>query len=378
MSRIRLLLLFLSLANPLFKGFSQSAILSDSAQVSILTIGTANESHTLYGHTAIRILDMQRGLDNVYNFGYFDFNTPYFLAKFVKGDLQYFVATDRYFGFEYNYKQENRSIYEQVLNLTTVQKQKLLDELNKTLYSEDRYYTYKFIDKNCTTMVIDKVNEVLGSKIIDTKKPVTVTYREILNPYLKNSFFQKLGINIIFGPKTDKKAEVLFLPLELMNVLKTTVYEGKPLVSETKTVFEAKPEKAFSLWNNIYFFSAVILLVVILKNNTVYALYFAILGLFGLFLSLVGFYSLHEEVRWNYNILLFNPTLLLLLYFYKKKNRKWISNLALFNLACIAIYLVVIINKAQLLLFLPMLITSTLVLAKFARKNRKIKVVANS
>lgn len=375
MSRIRLVILFLSLACPLLKGFSQSAILSDSSKVSILTIGTANESHTLYGHTAIRIFDAQRGLDNIYNFGYFDFDTPYFLAKFVKGDLQYFVATDAYPGFEYNYRQENRSIYEQVLNLTTVQKQKLLDELNKTLYSDERFYTYKFIDKNCTTMVIDKVNDVLGSKVITTKKPVTITYREILNPYLENSFFQKLGINIIFGPKTDKKAEVLFLPLELMNVLKTTTYEGKPLVSETKTIFEAKPEKAFSFWNNIYFFSALILLVVVLKNNKVYAFYFAILGLLGVFLSLVGFYSLHEEVRWNYNVLLFNPTLLVLLYFYKKKNRKWISNLSLFNLACIAIYLVIIINKAQLLLFMALLITSTIGLARFARKNRKLKPV---
>ena len=182
MSRFRLLFLLLLLAFPLSKSFSQSAILSDSSKISILTIGTANESHTLYGHTGLRVLDEQRGLDVVYNFGYFDFNTPYFLAKFVKGDLQYFVATNPYADFEYNYRKENRSIYEQELNLSTIQKQKLLDELNKTLYSEERFYTYKFIDRNCTTMVIDKVNDVLGGKIITTKKPVAVTYREILNP----------------------------------------------------------------------------------------------------------------------------------------------------------------------------------------------------
>lgn len=377
MSKFRLLLIFFFFVFPIFKSFSQSAILSDASQVRILTIGTANEAHTLYGHTAIRIYDEARGLDVVYNFGYFDFNTPYFLAKFVKGDLQYFVAIDHYSDFEYGYRQENRSIYEQVLNLSTTQKQKLLDNLNKALYSDERYYTYKFIDKNCTTMVIDKVNNVLGGKIITTKKPVSITYRNILNPYLDNSFFQKLGINIIFGPKTDTKAEVLFLPLELMNVLKTTVYNGKPLVSETTTVFEAKSEKTVSIWNNIYFFSALILLVVILKKDKIYAFYFIILGLLGIFLSLVGFYSLHEEVRWNYNILLFNPTLLALLYFHQKKNRKWISNLALFNLACIAIYLVIIINKAQLVLFMPMLITSTVGLVRFARKNKKPKAVTN-
>ena len=309
----------------------------------------------------------------MYNFGYFDFETPYFLAKFVKGDLQYFVATNQYSDFEYSYRMENRSIYEQTLNLSLDKKQQLSDKLHQNLFSEDRYYTYKFIDKNCTTMVIDKVNEVLGSKIITTKKPVAITYRELLNTYLGNTFFQKLGINIIFGAKTDKKADVLFLPLELMNVLKTTQFEGKPLVSETKTIFEADVTKRpTSLWDNYYVFSAVILLVLVFRKNRIYCFYFAILGLVGTFLSLVGFYSFHEEVNWNYNILLFNPTLFVWLYFYQKNNTKWIYNLSIFNLGCILIYIVIVINKAQLLLFLPMLITSSFILVKFARTSRKI------
>lgn len=372
MSRFKLLLVLFLIT--FFNGFAQNGVLSDDAKVSILTIGTSDESHTLYGHTGLRVQDQQRGIDIVYNFGYFDFDTPFFLAKFVKGDLQYFVATNPYPDFEYNYRQENRSIYEQTLNLTKTQKQQLFDRLNQSLFSEERFYTYKFIDRNCTTMVIDKVNEVLGSKIITTKKPVQKTYREILNPYLTINFFQKLGVNIIFGPKTDKEAEVLFLPLELMEALKTTKINGSSLVSETTTVFEAKPlENTFSIWNNIYFFSAVILLILVLKKNSLYIAYFSILGLLGLFLSGVGFYSFHEEVAWNYNILLFNPTLLVFLYFLKQKNRKWISNLALFNLLCIVVYMVIIINKAQLLLFLPMLITSTILLAKFARNNRKVR-----
>lgn len=372
MSRLKLLIVLFLIT--FFNGFAQNGILSDEAKVSILTIGTASESHTLYGHTGLRVQDQQRGIDVVYNFGYFDFDTPFFLAKFVKGDLQYFVATNQYPDFEYNYRQENRSIFEQTLNLTKTQKQQLFDRLNQTLFSEERFYTYKFIDRNCTTMVIDKVNEVLGSKVIASKKPVEKTYREILNPYLSINFFQKLGVNIIFGPKTDKKAEVLFLPLELMEALKSTKIDGQPLVSETKTVFEAKPlENTFSIWNNIYFFSALVLLVLVLKKKGIYIAYFSIMGLLGVFLSGVGFYSFHEEVAWNYNILLFNPTLLIFLYFLKTKNRKWISNLALFNLLCIVVYMVIIINKAQLLLFLSMLLTSTVLLSKFAINNRKVR-----
>ena len=372
MSRIRLLLFFFLLVNPIFKSFGQGGILSEDAKISILTIGTANESHTLYGHTGIRVLDEKRGIDIVYNFGYFDFDTPYFLAKFVKGDLQYFVATNQYADFEYNYRMENRSIYEQTLNLSLAQKQKLSDDLHQNLFSENRHYTYKFIDKNCTTMVIDKVNAVLGSKLITTKKPVEITYRELLNTYLGNTFFQKLGINIIFGAKTDKKAEVLFLPLELMEVLKTLKLEGKPLVTETKTIFEADTSKrSVSLWDNYYIFSAVILLVLVFRKNRIYCFYFAILGLIGTFLSLVGFYSFHEEVSGNYNILLFNPTLLVWLYFYQKNNAKLLYYVSAFNLTCILIFIGIVINKAQLLLFLPIIITSTFILVKFIRDYKK-------
>lgn len=372
MSRIRFFLFLFLLINPIFKSFGQGGILSDDAKISILTIGTANESHTLYGHTAIRVLDQKRGIDVVYNFGYFDFDTPYFLAKFVKGDLQYFLATNDYASFEYNYRLENRSIYEQTLNLSQAQKQKLSDDLQQNLFSEDRNYTYKFIDKNCTTMVIDKVNAVLGNKLVTTKKPVEITYRELLNTYLGNTFFQKLGINIIFGAKTDKKAEVLFLPLELMEVLKTLQFEGKPLITETKTIFEADVTKrTVSLWDNYYVFSAVILLVLVFRKNRIYCFYFAILGLVGTFLSLVGFYSFHEEVSGNYNILLFNPTLLVWLYLYQKNNAKWLYYLSVFNLACILIFIGIVINKAQLLLFLPIIITSTFILVKFTRDYRK-------
>lgn len=372
MSRIKFLLFFFLVVNPVLKSFGQSSILSEISKISVLTIGTANQSHTLYGHTGIRVFDQKRGIDIVYNFGYFDFDTPYFLAKFVKGDLQYFLATNSYPDFEYGYRLENRSIYEQTLNLSLTQKQQLFDRLNQNLYSEDRFYTYKFIDKNCTTMVIDKVNEVLGSKIITTKKPVEITYRELLNTYLGNTFFQKLGINIIFGAKTDKKAAVLFLPLELMEVLKTAQFEGKPLVSETKTIFEADLSKrTTSLWDNYYVFAAVILLVLVFRKNRIYCFYFAILGLIGTFLSLVGFYSFHEEVNGNYNILLFNPALLVWLYFYQKNNKKWIYNLSLFNLVCIVIFVGIVINKAQLVLFLPIIVTSAFILVKFARNHKK-------
>ena len=149
-------------------GFSQSLV-SDNTIVSILTVGTADASHSLYGHTALRIKDDNKNIDLVYNYGMFDFSTPNFMFKFVKGDLQYYAAAYPYDDFEYSYRVENRSIYEQVLNLSNAEKEALINKLDVSLSSDDKFYTYKFIDRNCTTKVIDVVNGVLEGKPIVKK-----------------------------------------------------------------------------------------------------------------------------------------------------------------------------------------------------------------
>jgi hypothetical protein len=95
------------------------------------------------------------------------------------------------------------------------------------------------------------------------------------------------------------------------------------------------------------------------------------MGLLGIFFSCVGFYSFHQELANNYNVLLFNPTLLILLYFIVKKNNKWIINLAVFNIFSIGIYLIVMINKAHLLIVLPLVLTSIFILTKITFKNSK-------
>jgi hypothetical protein len=94
----------------------------------------------------------------------------------------------------------------------------------------------------------------------------------------------------------------------------------------------------------------------------------AVLGLFFVF---VGFYSSHQELGYNYNILLFNPTALGLLYFYSTKNQKGIYNLAVFNILSLVLYLFILINKAHLLIVLPLVATSFVVLVKLAIQNKK-------
>uniref|UniRef100_UPI00404B563A lipoprotein N-acyltransferase Lnb domain-containing protein n=1 Tax=Flavobacterium sp. TaxID=239 RepID=UPI00404B563A len=366
----KILLLFLFTVSACF---SQKIGLTENAKVSVLTVGTGNASHELYGHTGIRIKDTARGIDVVYNYGFFDFNTPYFVAKFVKGDMQYYVANQNYPNFEYGYKMDNRSIYEQEIALTLDQKNTLFQNLNASLFSEERFYTYKFIDRNCTTKVIDQLNAVLGEAVITTTKPVTITYRDILNnTYLDHDYFTKLGINLIFGTKVDHTAETLFLPLELHSVLQTVTYQNKPLTTSSKTIFEAKkiPLEP-SLFNSPYLIILLLALIVLINNKRLTSIYFIISGLLGVFLLLVGLYSYHEEVFWNYNAVLFNPILLFFTFSIFKRGAKNIINTGKIYLGCLIVYLLFILNKVDLMLFLPFIIANFILVTRIVLSCKK-------
>ena len=353
--------------------YSQTSPITENTKISVLTVGTANESHSLYGHTAIRIYDSKANIDLVYNYGMFDFRTENFMLKFVKGDLQYYAAAYAYQDFEYNYHEENRSIYEQVLNISLVEKQQLFEKLNTSLNSNDKFYTYKFIDRNCTTKVIDILNEVLVGKPIVKRNIDSKTYRDVLFSYVSEQFYQKLGINIIFGHKVDNQATVLFLPLDLLENLKTTTYNNQPLVSGTQTLFDAKKSIAgFSILDSIYSLIAFLMLFVIFNNNRMNVIYLMVLGIIGLLFSAIGLYSFHKEVLWNYNILLLNPIFLLLVFFIVRKNAKWIKKTSIICLVFLGIYVVYMTNKIHFWIVLPIVITNIIILLRLILKQNKL------
>jgi hypothetical protein len=307
----------------------------------------------------------------VYNYGTFDFDTPNFILKFVKGDLQYLETSCTFEEFFQEYLYEKRSVAEQVLNISTSQKQALFDYLNASLQSEERFYTYKFIDKNCTTMVINAINKILGKEVIVKNTKEDKTYRDILFPYFEGHFFEQLGTSIIFGTKVDLKGEELFLPAELQESIKTISYNNKPLCKENKKilVFE-KEEVPFSWWNNYYAFSLLFGFVLIANKTAIYKTYFIALGMLGLFFLFAGFYSLHKELANNYNILLFNPILFLVVYFQIKNNRNLILYSSILSILCLLIFVFILFDKAYLGIVLPLIITSAVGLVKLALKNK--------
>ena len=364
---VRKILYFLFLFTQ-FSLIGQVNKLSNDASVSIFTCGRGDQLYSTFGHTAIRIKDPANYYDAVFNYGAFDFNVENFYLKFVKGDLQYFIIATSYDDFVYEYEYDKREVVEQTLNLSLEKKQELLELLVHSLSSDERSYTYKFIDRNCTTKVVDKINESIGKSILQKVDDKSISYRQLFYPYFDNYFWYKLGINIIFGAKTDAKAEKLFLPVELMHSLDKAGVDGKPLVSKKEILVKGSELKSeFSFVNSIFIIILFLFTIVITRKRWVYFSYLFTIGLLGLFFCLVGLYSFHQELLWNYNALLFNPLFLFLPFL--KGN--WFKNIITASLAMSVIYIGFMIGKPHLPLMVPFILANGFVLIKLLKDFKK-------
>ena len=302
---------------------AQPQYISENAEISVLTCGTGDEMYTLFGHTALRVQDTIQGLDVVYNWGMFDFDTPNFYPKFVKGDLLYYLGVNRFDDFLESYTEENREVVEQVLQLSYDQKTKIWEEINRQLNSEERYYTYSFIHNNCTTKVVDVLNKVLEQPLSTDFPSNKNTYRVLYNEGLDAHYFEKLGINLLFGYGTDQQAALISLPVKLKDGID---FNKKILKSEERLNQVSNVENASS-FNSIYTLWGIVILVALGSFSTnIRGVYFFLTTIFGLFLLAVSLYTQHVELHYNVLVLFFNP---LFLFGLSKKRRK------IFNIAAI-------------------------------------------
>ena len=229
---------------------SQAQTLSDEARISLVTCTPGSELYARYGHTALRVLDPVNKIDISFNYGIFDFNVDHFYWKFVKGETWYELGASSTRWFMYEYEQEERPVYEQVLNLTPEQRQSIWTALLINFEPENRQYLYNFVFDNCATRPYVLIKKALGDSIISDYRGYTgVSYRSFLRHYTGKWTWENAGINLLFGPKADQPMDTeqrLFLPEELMRYMQQAhLADGTPLVSEGTIGSFATPTTAW-------------------------------------------------------------------------------------------------------------------------------------
>ena len=111
---------------------------NDSIRLSLLTCAPGEEIYSLFGHTAIRYEDPANGIDAVFNYGLFSFNTPNFILRFSLGETDYQLGATDYARFAAEYAFDGRSVWQQTLNLSK-KKRNSSDYCKKTIFPKTEF-----------------------------------------------------------------------------------------------------------------------------------------------------------------------------------------------------------------------------------------------
>ncbi len=335
--------------------------LSDSARISLLTCTPGDYVYSQYGHTAIRVVDPAHGMDITFNYGIFSFDTEDFYLKFVRGETDYQLGIDDTQSFLWSSAYIGRTTYEQLLNLTAEQRQALFDALLVNYRPENRFYRYNFVFDNCATRPYVLLRNITHMHAA-TKDSIqqSETYRHLISHYSQANAWQDFGVNLIFGKDADKvmtAEERLFLPEELMRyVADATLEDGTPLT-------DAEEVAPFTIDGTPWYLSPYLVVallcifLVIISHadlrrkriswwvDAVLFFVYSILGSIAFFLT---FFSVHPLVGENYNLLFYNPLMLIpaiLVLF--KQGREWLLRLGMFISVYFYIALIIRIFSGQ-------------------------------
>lgn len=313
----------------LLSSFSSSAQDSSHIRISLLTCTPGDELYSIFGHSAIRVIDSSSVEDNVFNYGTFNFDDKNFYLKFARGKLLYFISTEPFADFQFMYRATGREITEQVLNLSALEKINLYHKLLNNLKEENKYYQYDFFFDNCTTRLRDLIVESKHPKPeLPAVQPLNTSFRNAIHIYLDSGkqYWSKLGIDILLGARTDRKmtaAEQQFLPDNLMFAVDS---QGPMLVQSTKKLYKLDLDPQTEPWFTPMRFSIGLLLIFVLlsrsKNrhikslmNGLDGLFFFLVGLLGWILLFMWFYTDHSMTKDNYNLIWAWPTHILAAFF---------------------------------------------------------------
>ncbi|MFT4031716.1 MAG: DUF4105 domain-containing protein [Siphonobacter sp.] len=345
--------------------FSIAQKLTPQAKVSLLTVGSGEDIYTLFGHTAIWVYDPMLGIDKVYNYGTFRFDASFYW-NFLRGNLPYQLSMSpldypdpQYSQLEY-YKTENRSVTEQVLNLTPHQKQELFNLLEINYMPQNRVYQYRPFYDNCTTRAMDKVKEACGDSLKYDENDVALSgqsYRDWMNKYTAESPWSALGLNMALGYPIDRITslkQAAYLPNNLIRIydhaqIKKPDGKAEKFVLQTSQIFKATPAKTSFIWKAIFWMvMASPLLWTLLRQKRLLAggkfdrFLLLFTGILGSIMLLLWLATRHGITDLNYSMLVFNP-LNLVAYSQLVRRPAWLSVYFIFAIALIIIALVLYI-----------------------------------
>lgn len=288
---------------------------SDQTEIYLITCDPGAALYEKFGHSAVRVKDPVQGFDYVFNYGIFSFNQPNFYLNFIKGHLVYMLGVQSYSSFMEDYASWNRSVKSRRLNLSTEQKQRLVDRLFWNADKANREYLYDYFKNNCATKILDVLDEeleddlVIDGSFIKSKH----TLRSLIRQYTPTAPWGSFGIEIGLGQPIDIELtprEYAFLPdyLDSFFMKAKVMRSGSltPLCDEPQMLFKSDGsgfDEPFLTPNKVLWgLSILIIFLAILQGISSYGLIlrlidvliFAVSGIIGSTLVFLWGFTDHE------------------------------------------------------------------------------------
>ena len=355
----------------------------EDTEVFLLTCGPGTETYSIYGHSALRIVIPENNIDNVYNWGVFDFSTPNFAWKFAKGRLDYMLGVESLKNFLKIYEFEQRIVYSQKINLYADETDRLIDLINENVKPENLKYRYDFFYDDCSTRIRDLLEKSIGKTLLypPAETGEIPTFREMVGKYQNPYAWLNTGIDLIMGSPGDKKASFrdrMFLPIDLQKGLSESVInrDGRmiPLLQNPVIILDFKPADVSQNFfkTPVFVFTLLLILIIILSaslknakiNTRVDIIIYSLFSILSILMIFFNFFTDHQQMKWNLNIIWLNPVIpvCLISILMKKTGTIWFRILfyILGSFLVLHIFLPQAFNIAFLLLVLLLLVRSSL------------------
>ena len=361
MSPLVFLVVLLARAGPAWSGTENTEARAPDLEVSLLTMSPGDTIFTAYGHTAIRVHRVDGlGPDLVYDYGTYDASAPDAGLRFLQGRLPYWLAVSTLERVKIWYGSSFAAITEQVLELDQARAHTLAARLEWNARAENRAYPYHHFRDNCATRPRDILDKTFGGALrrATERVPSHDTYRDLIEQCMRFAHFARWPIFGMLNGQVDlpiSRWERMFLPAYVRDELQALEIDvpgrgRQPAVRARRALVgvdlpSARPPP--SPWPGILVCLGMLLVAALPLLPRVPArasricagswmvVWGLLAGLYGCLMAMAWVASPYPETKGNWNILLFNPIMLLLvplglaLAMGRTRWRRWLERLLL-------------------------------------------------
>lgn len=206
-------------------------------RIGVLTMTPGQEYWARFGHNAIVVDDPTSRQRLSYNYGYFDFEQPDFILRFLRGQMLYRLVVMPLDQDLQAYADEGRGVQLQWLDLTPSQARTVAQYLEWNARPENADYHYDYFTANCSTRVRDVLDRALDG---DLERQLSgrsrgLTYRAEALRLGAGVWWLYLGMHVALSDAADRPLSLWdegFVPQRLAEALeRVRASDGTPLVS---------------------------------------------------------------------------------------------------------------------------------------------------